>query len=153
MHTGEEMPLVADNASMQQVVLVMAARRFGCVGITNKKGALVGIITDGDSRRHMDRDLLDRKPADIMTRNPKVIAADRLAAEALALMNEKKITQLFVLDNSQQPKGILHMHDCLRAGWFDGGSRNRIEAQTPGLDRPPARHGAGCASAIRALSP
>lgn len=116
MHTGEDMPLVGEDASMQQVVLTMAARRFGCVGITDKKGALAGIITDGDLARHMDRDLLDRKPLDVMTRNPKVIAADRLAAEALALMNEKKITQLFVLDTSKHPQGILHMHDCLRAG-------------------------------------
>jgi arabinose-5-phosphate isomerase len=116
MHTGGEMPLVAEDASMQQVVLTMAARRFGCVGITDKKGALAGIITDGDLSRHMDRELLDRKLADVMTRNPKVIAADRLAAEALAVMNEKKITQLFVLDKSNHPQGILHMHDCLRAG-------------------------------------
>ena len=116
MHTGEDMPLVGEDASMQQVVLTMATRRFGCVGITDKKGALAGIITDGDLARHMDRDLLDRKPLDVMTRNPKVIAADRLAAEALALMNEKKITQLFVLDTSRHPQGILHMHDCLRAG-------------------------------------
>jgi len=116
MHSGEEMPLVSEDASMQQVVLTMAARRFGCVGITDKKGTLAGIITDGDLARHMDRDLLDRKPVDLMTQNPKVIAADRLAAEALALMNEKKITQLFVLDAAMHPQGILHMHDCLRAG-------------------------------------
>ena len=116
MHTGEELPLVGEDASMQQVVLTMAARRFGCVGVTDEKGALAGIITDGDLARHMDRDLLDRRPLDIMTRGPKVIADDRLAAEALALMNENKITQLFVLDRSGRPQGILHMHDCLRAG-------------------------------------
>ncbi len=119
MHTGEEMPFVTEDASMQQVVLVMAARRFGCVGITDNQGALTGIITDGDLSRHMDRDLLDRKPVDVMTRNPKIIAPDRLAAEALAVMNERKITQLFVLnpeDKSRRPQGILHMHDCLRAG-------------------------------------
>ena len=107
MHTGEEMPFVTEDASMQQVVLVMAARRFGCVGITDNQGALTGIITDGDLSRHMDRDLLDRKPVDVMTRNPKIIAPDRLAAEALAVMNERKITQLFVLnpeDKSRRPK-------------------------------------------------
>ncbi len=116
MHTGEELPLAAEDASMQDVVLIMASRRFGCVGITAGDGALIGIVTDGDLARHMDRDLLNRKVADVMTRAPKVIGADRLAAEALALMNEKKITQLFVLDTAQRPKGILHMHDCLRAG-------------------------------------
>ena len=116
MHTSEEMPLAAEDASMQQIVLIMAARRFGCVGIVDKKGALIGIITDGDLSRHMDRELFDRKPSVVMTRNPKIIASDRLAAEALALMNEKKITQLFVLDKSKRPVGILHMHDCLRAG-------------------------------------
>lgn len=116
MHSGEEMPLVSEDASMQQVVLTMAARRFGCVGLTDKEGRLAGIITDGDLARHMDRDLLDRRPVDLMTHNPKVIGPDRLAAEALALMNEKKITQLFVLDAEMHPQGILHMHDCLRAG-------------------------------------
>jgi arabinose-5-phosphate isomerase len=116
MHTGEELPLVDEDALMQQVVLTMVARRFGCVGITEKSGTLKGVITDGDLSRHMDRELLDRKPLEVMTSNPKIIAADRLAAEALALMNEKKITQLFVLDESKRPLGILHMHDCLRAG-------------------------------------
>lgn len=116
MHTGEDMPLAAADASMQQVLLVLSARRLGCVGITDKKGSLIGIITDGDLARHMDRNLLDRKASDVMTRGPKIIAAERLAAEALALMNEKKITQLFVLDKAKRPQGILHMHDCLHAG-------------------------------------
>lgn len=116
MHTGEELPLASEHASMQEVVLIMAARRFGCVGITGSDGALIGIVTDGDLARHMDRELLNRKVQEVMTRAPKVIGADRLAGEALALMNEKNITQLFVLDEAMCPKGILHMHDCLRAG-------------------------------------
>jgi arabinose-5-phosphate isomerase len=119
MHTGEEMPLVGENAAMQELLLVMANRRFGCVGITDKKGALVGIVTDGDLARHMDRTLLDRAPAAIMTKNPKITSPDILAAEAIGVMNEKKITQLFVLeakDKSKKPVGILHMHDLLRAG-------------------------------------
>lgn len=119
MHSGDEIPLVNENAPMQELLLVMAKRRFGCVGVTDKKGALLGIVTDGDLARHMDRKLLDRTPASIMTKNPKITAADVLAAEALALMNGKNITQLFVLDakdKSKKPIGILHMHDCLRAG-------------------------------------
>jgi len=120
MHGGEDMPLVAEDATMRDVVLEMAKKRFGCVGVVDGKGALAGIITDGDLARHMeDRTLLDRKPADVMTRSPKTFPADKLAAEALAFMNAKKITQLFVLDpgaKAKKPAGILHMHDCLRAG-------------------------------------
>jgi arabinose-5-phosphate isomerase len=120
MHSGEDMPLVVEDASMKAVVLEMAKKRFGCVGVVDAKGALVGIITDGDLARHMeDRGLLDRKPSDVMTRAPKTFVADKLAAEALAFMNAKKITQLFVLDpdaKAKKPAGILHMHDCLRAG-------------------------------------
>ena len=77
------------------------------------------LAADGDLRRHMGRDILDRKARDVMTKSPKVVYADQMAAEALALMNEKKITQLFVLDpkdKTKKPAGILHMHDCLRAG-------------------------------------
>ncbi|HEX3674399.1 MAG TPA: KpsF/GutQ family sugar-phosphate isomerase [Rhizomicrobium sp.] len=119
MHAGDEIPIVAENASMQDVVLEMATKRFGCVGIVDAKGALAGMITDGDLARHMDRGLLDRKPADVMTRAPKTVTSDKLAAEALAFMNEKKISQLFVLGaggKNKKPTGILHLHDCLRAG-------------------------------------
>ena len=119
MHAGKEMPLVADTTSMQRVLIAIAEHRFGCVGVTDRKGALLGIITDGDLRRHMGRDLLDLKARDVMTKNPKIARPDELAAEALALMNEKKITQLFVVDakdKTKKPVGILHIHDCLRAG-------------------------------------
>jgi arabinose-5-phosphate isomerase len=119
MHTAKEMPLVADSTSMQRVLIAIAEHRFGCVGVTDRKGALLGMITDGDLRRHMGRDMLDLKARDVMTKNPKIARPDDLAAGALALMNEKKITQLFVLDakdKTKKPVGILHIHDCLRAG-------------------------------------
>ena len=119
MHTGKEVPLVADKTPMQRVLIAIAEHRFGCVGVVDKKGALTGIVTDGDLRRHMGRDILDLKASQVMTKSPKVVHADQMAAEALALMNEKKITQLFVLDakgKSKKPVGILHIHDCLRAG-------------------------------------
>lgn len=119
MHTGKEMPLVTDATSMQRVLIAIAEHRFGCVGVTDRKGALLGMITDGDLRRHMGRELLDLAARDVMTRNPKIVRPDDLAAEALALMNEKKITQLFVIDTkgkTKKPIGILHIHDCLRAG-------------------------------------
>ena len=104
---------------MQQVLIVMAARRFGCVGITDKRGSLIGIITDGDLSRHMSRDLLDKSAGEVMTRNPKIAAPGQLAVEALAFMNDSKITRLFVIDpkdRARKPVGILHIHDCLRAG-------------------------------------
>ena len=118
MHAGEELPLAREDASMRDVLLVMAERRFGCVGIVDEEGALTGIITDGDLSRHIDGDnFLDRNARAVMTKNPKIARPDHLAAEALAFMNEKKITRLFVLaEGEKQPSGILHIHDCLRAG-------------------------------------
>jgi arabinose-5-phosphate isomerase len=120
MHVGEEIPLASQDTPMREVLLVMAKRRFGCVGLVEETGALAGIVTDGDLSRHIDGDdFLSRKASDIMTRNPKITAPGELAAEALAFMNEHKITRLFVLDPedaSRQPVGILHIHDCLRAG-------------------------------------
>jgi arabinose-5-phosphate isomerase len=119
MHGADELPLVAESASMRQALAAMEKCRFGCVGLTDKKGALVGIITDGDLRRHWDRDLRNAKAGEVMTRSPKVARSNQLAAEAIAFMNEKKITQLFVFDakdKAKKPVGILHIHDCLRAG-------------------------------------
>lgn len=119
MHAGDEIPLAAESDSMQQVLIVMAARRFGCVGITDRAGALIGIITDGDLSRHMSRDLLDRSAGEVMTKSPKIAAPNQLAAEALAFMNDHKITRLFVVspeDKAKKPVGIIHIHDCLRAG-------------------------------------
>src|SRR5689334_7503739 len=118
MHTGEELPLARQDASMRDVLLVMAERRFGCVGILDEEGSLAGIITDGDLSRHIDGDnFLDRKARTVMTKNPKIARPDQLAAEALAFMNDKKITRLFVLaPGSKTPAGILHIHDCVRAG-------------------------------------
>lgn len=118
MH-ADNIPVAGEAASMREALLVMASGSLGCVGIVDKKGGLVGIITDGDLRRHMDRDLLDRSAGEVMTKSPKVGRPDMLAAEALAFMNEKKITQLFVLDpkdKARKPVGVLHIHDCLRAG-------------------------------------
>jgi len=120
MHSGAEIPLSREDASMQEVLLVMAERRFGCVGLVNAQGGLSGIITDGDLSRHINGDgFLTRKASEIMTRNPKIAEPGQLAAEALAFMNENKITRLFVLepqDAGKQPVGILHIHDCLVAG-------------------------------------
>ncbi|MBE6459092.1 MAG: KpsF/GutQ family sugar-phosphate isomerase [Alphaproteobacteria bacterium] len=117
MHTGDEIPLVVEEASMQEVLLTMTSKMLGCVGIVNDKGELIGIITDGDLRRCMSSDILTRKASSVMTQNPKVIAPDVLAAEALNTMNNtgKGITQLFVVQD-KKPIGIIHIHDCLRVG-------------------------------------
>lgn len=117
MHTGAEVPLVNENASMQEALLTMTSKMLGCVGIQNGSGELIGIITDGDLRRCMSTDILTRKASSVMTKNPKVIAPDVLAAEALNTMNNtgNGITQLFVTQD-KKPVGIIHIHDCLRVG-------------------------------------
>ena len=115
MHTGDEVPLMAGDRAMSEALLVMTAKTFGCVGVTDAAGALIGIVTDGDLRRHMDPGLLDRRVADVMTRAPKTIGTQALAAEALGRMNAANITSLFVTEG-KRPVGIVRMHDCLRAG-------------------------------------
>ncbi len=115
MHDGDELPLVTSETPMQEVLLVITAKRFGCAGVVDADGSLLGIITDGDLRRHMNKDLLQQTAGEIMTANPFTIRAQALAAEALNIMNERAITSLFVCDDNK-PIGILHIHDCLRAG-------------------------------------
>ena len=116
MHTGDRVPLVSPDAPMSEAILVMSAKSFGCVGVCGTDGQLVGVITDGDLRRHMDDGLLARSVDEIMHRDPKTITAGHLAAEALGVMNRFAITALFVVDDASRPAGFLHMHDCLRAG-------------------------------------
>ncbi len=115
MHHGDSVPLAALGASMREALLVMTAKTFGCVGITDRGGRLVGIITDGDLRRHIGGDLLGQTVDQVMTSNPKTIRPSALGAEALGQMNAQKITLLFVIENGR-PIGIVRMHDILRAG-------------------------------------
>ena len=116
MHQGAAVPLVAADCAMGEVLLVITQKSFGCVGVLDGNGKLVGIITDGDLRRHLDASLFGRKAEEVMTHGPLTIKPGILAAEALRLMNARKITSLFVVDDDQRPIGILHLHDCLRAG-------------------------------------
>ncbi|MEC9249721.1 MAG: KpsF/GutQ family sugar-phosphate isomerase [Pseudomonadota bacterium] len=118
MHAGEAMPLVAGDASMSDVLLEMTAKSFGCAGIVDADGKLVGIITDGDLRRHMGADLVARRAADVMTPDPKVGRPGMLAADALREMTAgaPKITQLFLVEENGRPAGLLHLHDLLRIG-------------------------------------
>jgi arabinose-5-phosphate isomerase len=115
MHVGDEVPLIGADAEMSQALLVMTAKTFGCVGVVDGQGILIGIVTDGDLRRHMGPGLVRARVGDVMTRGPKTIRANALAAEAVRLMNERSITSLFVVDGTT-PSGIVRLHDCLRAG-------------------------------------
>ena len=116
MHSGEELPLAAPDTPVPALLLTMASGRLGCVGIV-ENGALVGIVTDGDIRRHAGKSIEQRTASEVMTSSPKVARPDQLAAEALALMTEKNITQLFVLEaGSPKPLGVIHIHDCVAAG-------------------------------------
>ena len=118
MHAGEAVPLAPADLPMDRALLTMTEKRFGCLGVTDAKGHLVGIVTDGDLRRAMGPDLLCRSVAEVMTPGPRTIGPDALAAEALHAMNarERPITVLFVVDRVGCPVGILHVHDLLRAG-------------------------------------
>jgi len=115
MHGAGEMPLVPTGTSMPDALLTMSQKSFGVVGVTDAGGRLAGIVTDGDLRRHMDG-LLDRTVDTVMTADPLTIGAEDLAEKALGVMNGRKITCLFVVAPDRTPLGILHIHDCLRAG-------------------------------------
>lgn len=118
MHSGDAMPLVEESTLMSEALIEISAKSFGCVGIMNADQELVGIITDGDLRRHMGADLLEKSVSDVMTRNPQTISPTALAGEALAKMNStgfNGITCLFVVDRGRTV-GIISVHDCLRSG-------------------------------------
>ncbi len=116
MHDGDELPVISANMPMQEVLLAMTAKRFGCAAVLDDSGVLTGIVTDGDLRRHMDGSLLSKDAKDVMTAGPVTIRSSSLAQEALQVMNDCKITSLFVCDDAGKPEGIIHIHDCLRAG-------------------------------------
>ena len=115
MHSGAQLPVTTADAAMSEALLTMTAKSFGCVAVADSDGGLLGIITDGDLRRHMDAGLLDQKAGDVMTADPQTIRPGALAAEALGIMNERKITSLFVVEDGRL-EGVVHIHDCLRAG-------------------------------------
>ena len=118
MHAGDAIPLATPETRMDRALVLMTEKRFGCLGVTAPNGALVGILTDGDLRRAMGPDLLSREVGTIMTRAPRTIGPDALAAEALHAMNahDRPVTALFVVDSAARPIGILHIHDLLRVG-------------------------------------
>ena len=122
MHTGDKLPVIAADASMADAIVMINQKGFGCVALTNADGTLAGLITDGDLRRHLADGLMQKTPKEIMTKTPKTATTDMLVAEAMATMNDlknsyRKITCLIVLDADNKPAGLLHIHDCLRAGF------------------------------------
>jgi arabinose-5-phosphate isomerase len=118
MHTGDDIPKVFEDTGMKQVILEMTSKRLGTTTVVNQKGELTGIFTDGDLRRLVERtdDIFSLKAGKVMTKNPKTIDADDLAAKALNLMESFSITSLVVTDQRKQPVGIIHLHDILKAG-------------------------------------
>ncbi len=120
MHRGEECPKVSEHASMREAIFEITSKRLGMTGVCNASGRLVGVITDGDLRRALEKfgDLLSRRSSEVMTKNPKWIEKDALAAQAVQRMEEYSITSLFVMNDSEErvPLGVIHLHDLLKAG-------------------------------------
>jgi arabinose-5-phosphate isomerase len=115
MHKVDRLPLAAEDMPMAEALVIMTEKSFGCLGIVDQKGKLVGVVTDGDLRRHMGADLLTATTGEIMTAKPKTISPKTLASAALEMINASRITSLFVVDKGK-PVGIVHVHDLLRAG-------------------------------------
>ena len=112
MHSGKKLPLINENVPMTTAIIEMTKKRFGCLGVISKTNNLIGIITDGDLRRHMEDNILEKKTSYIMTKKPKTVGENIFAIEALNIMKKNKITQVFVTKNNK-PIGILHIHDCI----------------------------------------
>lgn len=115
MHVGQDMPILEEQASMKNVLLEMTSKRLGCVGLVNSSGNLTGLITDGDLRRCLTEKILDEKAINVMTKNPKTVSKDVMAAEVLKIMHDKKITNMFVVED-EKPIGVIHIHDLLNNG-------------------------------------
>ncbi len=113
MHVGENIPLASQNTNIDEIILVMTNKRFGCIGLTDEKGILTGIITDGDLRRSINQNILNKPASDIMTYGPITIEKTKSVTDAVSLMNSKKITCLFVTQDNK-PQGIVHLHDLIK---------------------------------------
>ncbi|PQA88551.1 KpsF/GutQ family sugar-phosphate isomerase [Hyphococcus luteus] len=111
-----DMPLCRPADTVAHAVDVISKMGFGCTGVVDDDGALIGMVTDGDLRRHFSRSLKDAQVKDIMTADPQVVRETSLAAEALALLSGRKITAVFIVDENRRPLGLLHVHDCLSVG-------------------------------------
>ena len=115
MHTDQAMPILHESSNMQAVLLEMTSKCLGCVGFINNNGDFTGMLTDGDLRRCLSASILEEKAFNLMTKSPKTVNKDMLSAEALRIMHDKKITNLFVLEGTK-PIGVIHIHDLLNNG-------------------------------------
>ena len=116
MAKGDALPLVSEDTNMASALMVMSQKMLGCLGIVDAQGHLIGMITDGDLRRHMSPDLMTKCVKEVMHPTPTTITEDMLGSEALNIMNTKKITNIFVLNTEHKPIGLIHMHHLLQAG-------------------------------------
>ena len=118
IHKDNEMPVVSEDASMKKTIIEITSKKLGITIVVNKNGNLIGVITDGDLRRALEKysDIMERKSSEIMTQNPKTIKSSSLAVEALRIMEKYSITSLVVQDKKRKPEGIIHLHDILRSG-------------------------------------
>ncbi len=115
MHTGDEMPILEEHSTLKELILEMTSKRLGCVGLINKQGELTGIFTDGDLRRCIEKNAQTALAIDIMTKNPTIASKDMFTSEAVKIMNDKKITNMFVVED-KKPIGAIHIHDLLKNG-------------------------------------
>jgi arabinose-5-phosphate isomerase len=120
MHSGTSVPVVKADKLMREAIFEITSKGLGCTGVIDAEGALIGVITDGDLRRALEKgtDFLDHPASELMIRNPKRILSNELAAKGLQRMEQYSITSLFVFEDesSSIPVGILHLHDLLKAG-------------------------------------
>lgn len=116
MRKDEQIPLVTTHQTMSEVLIEMTSKHLGCTGVINADNEVIGIITDGDLRRHIGKDFLNSSVQDTMTPNPLSISQNTLAVEAITIMNKHSITSIFVLNENKNAVGILHLQDCLRSG-------------------------------------
>jgi arabinose-5-phosphate isomerase len=116
MHHGSELPLATEGTLLSVAIPLLSDKKFGCLGVVDARGILTGIVTDGDLRRHLGPDLTSRCVENVMTKNPTTVHGDMLAAEVIEIINSKRITAVFVLDELRKPVGLIHIHDLLREG-------------------------------------
>ena len=119
MHKGDALPLCGPDKKVKDALIIMSEKGFGCVGVIDETNTLIGIVTDGDIRRHLGRQIETQSVSDIMTSSPRVTSPDALARDTAIDMSSQspKVMQVFVLE-AEKPVGIIHMHDFMRAGFI-----------------------------------